>query len=220
MRLASVVSAVVLVCFAGVARADVAGQYVEARTCEVYVGPCFAESEVNLAGSQAVLAWHVTRGSLDGVELSGLSVVAAVEARATLGTPFRNPYPARAIVYVDRRANEAQRAALVRLAKRMTGRLLENVVRVVPARIEFENNGSGVVHVTAGKDVKLTTRQATPEDVKCVSEFIYYEPLVHLNPGFMAVVATQHEFRGKGLRTTWSSPEKRSAFVGTFHLAD
>ena len=29
------------------------GQYVEARTCQVYTGPCFANSEINLAGKDA-----------------------------------------------------------------------------------------------------------------------------------------------------------------------
>ena len=27
-------------------------------------------------------------------------------------------------------------------------------------------------------------------------------------------------FRGKGLNTTWSSPDKRSSFVGEFQLTD
>lgn len=220
MRFGVTLSAIILTLLAGVARADVTGYYAEARTCEVYVGPCFAESEVNLAGSQAVLAWHIARGEFEGVDLSGLNVVAAVEARATIGTPFRNPYPAMAVVYVDQRADAAQREALVKFAQRMAGKLLENVVRTVVAPIEFDKRDGGVVTVKAGHDVKLVTRTATAADVKCVNEFIYYEPLVELNPGFMAVVATEHEFRGTGLKTTWSSPEKRSAFVGTFHLAD
>lgn len=220
MRIGACLAVVALLVAPAFARADVVGQYVEARTCEVYVGPCFAESEVNLAGSQALLAWHITKGELDGVDLSGLSVVAAVEARATLGTPFRNPYPAKAVVFVDERADARQRAALVELARRMAGKLLENITRTVVAPIEFRVNDEGVVTVRAGDEAKLATRTATAEDVKCVSEYIYYEPLVELNPGFLAVVATQNEFRGKGLKTTWSSPEKRSAFVGTFRLAE
>ncbi len=200
--------------------AQISGRYLEARTCDVYVGPCFAESEVNLAGSQAVLAWEITEGKLDGVDLSGLKVVAAVEAQATLGTPFRNPYPAYSVVYVDKRASDAQKAALVRFARRMAGKLLENVVRVQPATIEFRQLGEGQVVVRAGNDVEIRTRLATAKDSTCVSEYVYYEPLVQLNPGFKAVVATRHTFRGKGLKTTWSSPEKRSAFIGTFYLKD
>ena len=32
----------------------------------------------------------------------------------------------------------------------------------------------------------------------------------------MPAYALEHEFDGKGLGTTWSSPDKRSAFVGSF----
>ena len=37
--------------------ADIHGQYVEARTADIYTGPCFANSEVELTGNLAVLGW-------------------------------------------------------------------------------------------------------------------------------------------------------------------
>ena len=37
----------------------VAGQYIEARTCDVWTGPCFANGEMNVKGRQAVVAWKV-----------------------------------------------------------------------------------------------------------------------------------------------------------------
>ena len=206
--------------FSDAVRAQVAGRYVEARTCDVYVGPCFAESEVNLAGSQAILVWDITRGRFQGVDLAGLKVVAAVEAQATLGTPFRNPYPAHAVLYVDARATASQKKALVAFARKMAGKLLENVVAVREATIEFRELGEGKVVVRAGSDVEIRTRLATAKDSTCVNEYLYYEPLVQLNPGFKAVVTTRHTFRGKGLKTTWSSPEKRSAFIGTFYVSN
>jgi hypothetical protein len=36
----------------------------------------------------------------------------------------------------------------------------------------------------------------------------------------MAAVATANNFKGQGLGTTWSSPDKRSAFVAEFHLTE
>jgi hypothetical protein len=36
----------------------------------------------------------------------------------------------------------------------------------------------------------------------------------------MPAYALAHSYSGKGLNTTWSSPEKRSAFVGSFQLND
>jgi hypothetical protein len=34
----------------------------------------------------------------------------------------------------------------------------------------------------------------------------------------MPAYALTHSFHGQGLGTTWSSPEKRSAFVGSFEV--
>src|SRR5580692_5787963 len=88
------------------------GDYVETRSADVYTGQCFANGEVNLVGDEAILAWHIQSGSWNGVPLDGLTVAAAVHARATLGDPYANPYPAQAILMVDDQANALQRAAL------------------------------------------------------------------------------------------------------------
>ena len=36
----------------------------------------------------------------------------------------------------------------------------------------------------------------------------------------MPAFALAHQYSGEGLNSTWSSPYKRGAFVGTFVLAD
>src|SRR5437762_12167974 len=65
--------------------ADVTGQYVEARTCDVYTGPCFANADTGLSGRHAVMAWRIDKGSVGNVKLDALSVIAVVAANATLG---------------------------------------------------------------------------------------------------------------------------------------
>jgi len=54
------------------------GEYVEARTAEVFAGGCVMSSEAETIGREAVMAWRISKGSYDGVALDGLSVVAAV----------------------------------------------------------------------------------------------------------------------------------------------
>src|SRR5271169_6648208 len=93
------------------------GDYIESRSTDVYVAQCFANGEVGLTGNFAVMAWHVEEGAWNGVKLDGLTVAAAVRARATLGDPYGDPYPAEAVLMVDSAANAQQRAALVALAK-------------------------------------------------------------------------------------------------------
>ncbi|HJT76666.1 MAG TPA: DUF1326 domain-containing protein, partial [Gemmataceae bacterium] len=65
--------------------AGLTGHYLEARTTDVYTGPCFANADMNLTGKQGILAWKVDKGSLDNVALDGLGVVAVVVASDTLG---------------------------------------------------------------------------------------------------------------------------------------
>src|SRR5258708_4948892 len=40
--------------------AGLRGDYVEARTADVFTGPCFSNAEIFIYGNQAVLAWKVT----------------------------------------------------------------------------------------------------------------------------------------------------------------
>ncbi len=42
------------------------GDYIEARSADVYTGPCFANSEVGLTGQEAILAWKVQEGDWKG----------------------------------------------------------------------------------------------------------------------------------------------------------
>ena len=85
---------------------QIRGDYIETRSADVYTGQCFANGEVNLVGDEAILAWHIQSGSWDGVPLDGLTVAAAVHANATLGDPYANPYPARAVLIVDDQATQ------------------------------------------------------------------------------------------------------------------
>lgn len=191
------------------------GDYVEARTSDIYTGPCFANSEMNLAGKEAILAWHVRRGSWEGVALDGLGVVAVVRASATLGDPYANQLPAHSVLVVDETARPEQSAALIALAREMGGALLEDVVRVERAPVEVALGSAGYASVRAGDHAFLRTRAINHGDHLCGNEEVYYPPLVDLSSSVPAV-ALEHTWAGEGLGSTWKSPDKRSAFVGTF----
>src|SRR3954468_90334 len=110
---------------------DISGSYLEARTCQVYTGPCFANAEVNLTGKDALMAWNIEDGKRGGVDLSGLSVILVVAASDTLGFDGVNePKELKSAILVDEKASEAQRDALVAFAKEHAGRAGEHVVRV------------------------------------------------------------------------------------------
>src|SRR5215217_7424508 len=111
---------------APVSAAGLTGKYIEARTCDIWTGPCFANAEMHLTGNHAVIGWAVDKGAFDKVNLDGLGVVAIVAANETLG--LKQTGKARSVLIVDSRANPEQRQALINLAKAQGGDLTANVV--------------------------------------------------------------------------------------------
>src|SRR6516225_1915647 len=83
---------------AGLPSHTISGTYLEARTADVYTGPCFANAETGLVGQLAVMGWKVTNGSWDGVNLSGLSVVGVIRAEGTIGDLTIASNPAKAVI--------------------------------------------------------------------------------------------------------------------------
>ena len=96
-----------LLALAPAVRADVTGLYVEARTCDVYTGPCFANADTGLAGRHAVMAWKIEKGEVNGTKLDGLGIVAIVAARETLG--LKQVLPGKTVLIVDENATAIQR---------------------------------------------------------------------------------------------------------------
>jgi hypothetical protein len=215
-------AAVVLAAMPVMAQASVngkvSGDYMEFRNADVYTGPCFANSEVGLTGQDAVLAWHVADGEWGGVPLAGLSVAAVVRANATLGDPYGDPLPAKAVFFVDERANDAQRAALINFAQSQTGGLLKNVVAIAPAPISFavDTSRMGFASLNVGNVVRLSTRALVMTDMICHNEEVYYQPLASHLEHAMPVVERESSYQGNSLGVTWNESGKRSSFIGRF----
>jgi hypothetical protein len=194
------------------------GDYIEPRSTDVYVAQCFANGEVGLTGNFALMAWHVEEGTWNGIKLDGLTVAAAVRARATLGDPYGEPYPAQAVLMVDNAANPAQRRALIALAQHKGGRLLEDIVRVdyVPVVLDVPADlHQGGAILRAGHLATIVTRPLNHHDHICGNETNYYPPLTNVDHAMSAVALTD-EFQGEGLDSQWTSHGRRSAYIGTF----
>jgi hypothetical protein len=196
---------------------QIRGDYIETRSADVYTGQCFANGEVNLVGKEAILAWHVQSGSWDGVPLDGLTIAAAVRAKATLGDPYANPYPAQSVLLVDDQATPQQSAALVSFAKQMGGELLKNVHQTISAPMEMIVNHErhGVALLRAGQFATIQTRSLGEHDHVCGNEVTFYPPLTQVSHSMPAVAVTD-AYRGPGLGESWDTHGRRSAFIGTF----
>ena len=199
--------------------AQIQGDYLEARSADVWTGPCFANGETSLAGREAILAWRVEKGAWNGVPLDGLSVVGVVKASATLGDPFANPYPTKAVMIVDEKASSDQRVALVAFAREMGGGILDTVVQteVAPIRLDVRHDAShqAAASLQAGDLAEIQTRTVADKDRHCGNEDVYYPPLTTTSHA-MPAVAVVDRFNGEGLGVSWTTHEKRNAFVGSF----
>jgi hypothetical protein len=196
------------------AKATVSGEYVEARTAEVFTGGCIMGSEAETMGKHAVLAWKVDQGSFNGVSIDGLSVVAAVAGDRNLGIAEIGGGRAnvRSAVYVDARATAAQQMALIAMASELSKGIVSNIVAVTPAPIQFTDKGQEIQVETP--QVELAVNKHMTHDPTCgaMQWFHPFVPSAHAEMG----VTVQHVFTGTALGTKWSDPNKRSSFFGTF----
>lgn len=195
------------------------GYYVEARTCDVFTGPCFANSETGLTGHEALLAWKVAEGSWKGTDLSGLAIMAAVRASATLGDTYSNPYPAKSVLLVDEAATDAQHDALIDMARTFGGMLLNEVVDVIEVPLEAAvgacDKSGACASVRAGDIATITTRCLGEGDHICGNETAFYPPLTQVDAP-VAAYTSEGSFKGEGLNATWNEQGRRGAFIATF----
>lgn len=211
--------AAVVCCASSLSAAEIRGEYLEARSCSVYTGPCFANAELGQAGKEAVLAWKIDAGRWQGVPLDGLAVALVVTAENTLGYDGvfdMQPGKTESVILVDEQATPVQTQALVAFVRDSAGELARKVVKVQQAPVTLENDhldGRGVLR--AGDVARIETRALTKKDNVCCNETTFYLPLTPVensSPAFVNVMS----YTGEALGRTWTNRNERSAFLATF----
>jgi hypothetical protein len=197
---------------AGVSAAPaVTGDYVEARSCNVFAGPCHFGSEYTTAGREAVMAWRVQRGAYAGQTLDGLSAVAVVAGEdnlAVAGTPRRT------VFYVDKRATPEQRAALVTLLRAKTGADFGRVLAVRAEPVSFEEQSDGV-SVSVPKVARLDASKMPDADCCRWPGERWYDPLAHTQ-GVRVGNAVVNEYDDTLLNVRWLKSDQNSVLFGSF----
>jgi len=210
--------------------AGIQGDYVEARTADVFTGPCISNAEVFIYGNQAVMAWKVNQGTWNGTDIGGLCVAAAVRGTTTFSED--QPEKATTVLMVDAKANARQREALVQMARELGGARLKNIVAVKPTTmsLKLEEHATSAADAAQGAHAmphaprasfwaaglaQIVTRPLDDNDHFCGNEVVAYAPL---SQGVKALPAYTlgHEFKGEGLDSRWNDPNCRSSFVGHF----
>lgn len=189
----------------------VTGDYVEARSCNVYAGPCHYGSEYTTAGREAVMAWRVGHGAFAGQPLDGLSAVAVVAADDNLAVADA---ARRTVFYVDERATSLQREALVAMLREKTGADFGQVVAVHTAPVAFEEAPNGV-RVSVPKIARLDATKMP--DAACCRwpGQRWYDPLARAQDVHVGN-ATVNEYDDSLLNVRWAHNSANSVLFGSF----
>jgi hypothetical protein len=176
-------TALMCVGIAGLSAAPVTltGTYVEARTSEIFAGACIVNGEAATAGREALLAWKVTKGSFNGVALDGmaswpLSPGTSTSACMKLAATRRRRGPHCSSTCAP---TQAQRRALVAMAKALANRVIDAVAEVTPASIEFVAGERDIRVVVP--TARLQVRKEMDHDSTCGNKK-WFDPLATVTP--------------------------------------
>ena len=188
------------------------GDYVEVRTASVFAGACHYNGEVVTTGRDAMMAWNVTSGKWQGVDLSGVRVMAIVSADVNLG---EQNAARQSEIIIDSKASRTQALAMLNALKEKYAASLGNVVEVRSAPIKFERNGRTYAVLTNEAAINV---EAMPNDLCCkMPNLVWYSPLVGLENRKVGYTS-KALYSGKVVGEPWSRSGENSAFYGTFSL--
>lgn len=168
----------------GTVKWSIEADYFQGCSCD-YGCPCEFEAPPTQGFCEGVLAWRINRGSYGRVSLNGLGLAAVIHFPGPLhegnGT---------AAIFVDQRANQQQRDAILTIASGQAGglpfeiiaKILSKVLepQFVPLHFEVKGKDSGVrIGTTASVAFQSIKNPVTgePEGVRVVhdSGFIFKE---------------------------------------------
>jgi len=188
------------------------GDYVEVRTASVFAGACHYNGEVVTTGRDAMMAWNVTSGQWQGVDLSGVRVMAIVSAEVNLG---EQNAARQSEVIIDSNASRTQALAMMNALKEKYAASLGNIVEVRSAPISFERKGRTYAVVTNEAAINV---EAMPNDLCCkMPNLVWYTPLVGIENRKVGYTS-KALYSGKTVGEPWSRSGENSAFYGTFSL--
>jgi hypothetical protein len=191
----------------------VTGDYVESRSANIYVGACHHEGELLTAGRNAVLAWNVTGGEVNGVSLKGVAAVAVVAADNSLNMEGS---ARRSVLYVSDQATPEQRDVLASLLQERAGKTLGTVLSVKSAPVAFDASGD-LFRVQVPGVAQMKIKKATQE-LCCKQPYeLWSKPLMAVQApkaGYCLGV----QFKDNGLLQSWSATDQNNAYFGQFSL--
>ncbi|HEX3250922.1 MAG TPA: DUF1326 domain-containing protein [Pyrinomonadaceae bacterium] len=212
LALTMIIAAGALVFSSQAENVQLRGDYVEVRTASVFAGACHYNGEVVTTGRDAMMAWKVTNGQWQGVDLSGVRALAIVSADVNLA---ENNAARTSEIIIDSSASRAQSVAMLNALKEKYAAALGTVAGVRSAPISFERNGRTYNVVTNEASINV---EAMPNDLCCkMPNLVWYTPFVGLENRKVGYTS-KALYSGKVVGEPWSRSGENSAFYGTFSL--
>jgi hypothetical protein len=208
--LAMIVAVSALVFSSQAENVSVRGEYVEVRTASVFAGACHYNGEVVTTGRDAMMAWNVTSGKWQGVDLAGVRAMAIVNSTSNLS---EENAARQAEVIIDAAASQAQAQAMLSALKEKYAASLGKIVEVRNAPITFEHKDR--TYAVKADDATIDV-EAMPNDLCCkMPNLVWYTPLVGLENRKVGYTANA-SYAGRKVSGPWSRSGENSAFYGTF----
>ncbi len=187
----------------------VTGDYVETRTASVFAGACHYNGEYVTTGREALLAWNLSGGTFNGVDLSGVKAMAAISCEYTLGDPTA---ARKSQIIIDSRVTAAQVNAMKALLQQMAGKDLGVIVSVSRAPISFIHDDGGYSVSSTGFGSFIVKHKA--EAVCCIQpHMVWYFPLSPIENRRVGYTETA-SFTGT-VSPPWMRSDEDSAFYGS-----
>jgi hypothetical protein len=187
----------------------IAGQYLESCNCKPAC-PCVFLSRPTEGDCTVVVGWHIDSGNFGSVDVSGLNVALAVDSPGTM-----HEVPWKAALYVDERATEQQKDALLKIFSGQSGghpaRLaghIGQVLGVASVPISFERIGKhGSLKVGGVAQVEIEAiAGAGGADVTITGH-----PLC-IAPGYPATVAKSKSLRYEDHGYKWNLSDRNGLY--------
>jgi len=210
--LAMLVAVCALVFSSQAENVSVRGEYVEVRTASVFAGACHYNGELVTTGRDAMMAWNVTSGKWNGIDLTGVRALAIVSASANLS---EQDAARQSEIIIDSAASQPQAQAMLNALQTRYSASLGKIVEVRNAPVDFEHKDR-TYSVTA--DDATINVEAMPNDLCCkMPNLVWYKPLVGLENRKVGYTA-KASYAGRKVADPWSRSGENSAFYGTFGM--
>jgi hypothetical protein len=184
---------------------SLSGDYFESCNCEAAC-PCVFLSPPTEGECNAIVAWHIDRGSFGDTKLDGLNVALAVHAPGHMAQ-----VKWKAAVYLDDKANAAQQEALTQIFSGQAGGHLAVLASFVGEIVGMNKLPITYAKEGKGRSLKLGTAGSMaiqPIEGQGGAEVTVNNHPLCISPGHPVVVQRSSKFALKDAGFNWSASGK------------